>query len=67
MSLSAQRYRRIKHADSMCESKVRYADKKAVQSAINAFANKRGRHGRPNALRAYPCPLCKGWHLTKKD
>lgn len=67
MSLSAERYHRRKHADSMCESKLRYRDKRDAQTAINAFANRRGRHGRPDSLRAYPCPICRGWHLTKGE
>lgn len=49
---------------SMCESKARY-DKRGARTLLNAFARKRGRHGRPENLRAYPCPFCAGWHLTK--
>jgi len=51
----------------MCGNKTRYADKKAARTAINCAMRNRGRHGRPNSLRAYPCPLCRGWHLTKGD
>lgn len=50
----------------MCESKMRYRDKRDALTAVNSFRRNRGRHGRPNALRAYACPICKGWHLTKK-
>jgi hypothetical protein len=49
---------------SMCESKNRY-DKRGARTMLNAFARSRGRHGRPENLRAYPCPFCAGWHLTK--
>ena len=48
----------------MCECKRRY-DRRGARSEINRFANVRGRHGRPEALRAYSCPFCGGWHLTK--
>ena len=54
--------------------KTRYPDKKAALSAINYRARRRhdhghGRHntsrrGKEKALRAYPCPDCRGWHLT---
>lgn len=50
----------------MCLSKRRYEDKRAAQTALNAFEKKRGRHGRPDQLRAYACPECQGWHLTKQ-
>ncbi len=44
--------------------KNRYDDKKAALSARNAIF--RGhRRNRPKKLRAYPCPACNGWHLTK--
>lgn len=49
---------------SMCERKLRY-DKRGARTMINAFAKQRGRHGRPDNLRAYSCPFCTGWHLTK--
>mgnify|MGYP001163330517 CR=1 FL=1 len=37
----------------MCTSKKRYTSEKAA----NFFASADG-------LRPYPCPHCKGWHLT---
>ena len=49
----------------MCAAKVRYGDKRAAVTAMNLALRNRGRHGRPNSLRAYPCPVCRGWHLTK--
>jgi hypothetical protein len=50
--------------EAMCERKSRY-DKRGARTTLNDFAKKRGRHGRPDNLRAYPCPFCAGWHLTK--
>ena len=51
---------------AMCGSKKRLPDKRAAQTAINQFNSRgHGRHGRPEWLRAYPCPICEGWHLTK--
>lgn len=51
----------------MCGDKNHYDDKKAAVSAKNKALRNRGRHGRPDSLRAYPCPLCHGWHLTKGE
>jgi hypothetical protein len=45
--------------------KLRYPDKKAAVTFLNSFRHERGRHGRPEWLRAYPCPDCGGWHVTK--
>jgi hypothetical protein len=52
----------------MCRSKYRYPSKRDAMTALNKFSRGRGRgrHGRPEHLRAYPCPICRGWHLTKK-
>lgn len=47
--------------DKMCGGKNRYDDKKAAISQINRIM--RGRH-RVKKLRAYPCPNCRGWHLS---
>jgi len=50
-----------------CNGKRRYDDKKAAVSEINRFRKtRRGAHGGPEDLRAYACPLCKSWHLSKK-
>lgn len=46
--------------------KTRYARVKDVRTALNAMAGVRGRRGRAEELRAYPCPKCHGWHLTKQ-
>lgn len=50
-----------------CESKRRYADKKAAVSQINAHKPNRGRHSRPEYLHAYHCTFCNGWHLSKGE
>ena len=49
---------------SMCERKNRY-DRRGARTMINYFNKLRGRHGRPDGLRAYQCPFCSGWHVTK--
>jgi hypothetical protein len=55
--------------------KVRYGDRKAAQTEINSLRHRdqrtskhhrRGRRGRVKALRAYACPDCNGWHITKQ-
>lgn len=52
---------------AMCESKHRYADKKAAVSAVNFAMKFRRNHGRAESLRYYSCPYCRGWHLTKEN
>lgn len=53
---------RARFAKRSCHSKHRYHD---------ASDAKRMRHKRQAAgagpLRIYPCDLCGGWHLTRKD
>jgi len=44
-----------------CHMKHRYFDE--ISALI--VANKRAGYGAP-PLRAYQCPHCRGWHLTKK-
>ena len=51
-------------ADS-CGGKVRYASKKLAVTSKNRAMSRR-RH-RPKFLRAYPCPDCRGWHLTHQN
>lgn len=43
--------------------KQRYDDKKSALTALNAAL--RRRHNRPEGLRAYACPSCGFWHLTR--
>lgn len=51
----------------MCGGKTRFDDKRAVLTYLNRYRRElRGRHGRPEELRPYPCPNCRGWHLTKR-
>lgn len=47
---------------AMCGAKQRY-DKKSALTQINRIM--RGRHNKCESLRAYPCPHCSGWHITK--
>lgn len=47
-----------------CNGKVRYHDKRAALTAKNYRMRGHNRK-RPDHLRAYPCPECQGWHLTK--
>lgn len=49
-----------------CASKRFFPDKRAAVSAMKVAMKKRGRHGRAEALRAYACGNCGGWHHTKK-
>lgn len=56
------RYRIWKDSNA-CARKVRYDDKKAAVTQINLIQDRRGEQN----LRAYPCPSCRGWHLTKDD
>lgn len=65
MSLSAQR--NSKKAKRMCLDKIRFADKWDALTSLNCYAKHRGRHGRPDSLRIYHCPICNGWHQTKGD
>lgn len=50
-----------------CLNKKRYDDKKAAMSELNlrVAGRSRRRRGKPVSLRAYACPHCRGWHLTK--
>ena len=51
---------------AMCDSKTRYSDKKSAMTVLNFTMKLRGRRGRALRLRAYACPCCNGWHLTKQ-
>jgi len=41
------------------------AAKKDAMTALNAAMRRHS--NRPEKLRAYPCPNCRGWHLTSKE
>lgn len=45
--------------------KLRYENKKAAITAMNRIMGSH-RRNRPDHLRTYPCPDCRGWHLSKK-
>lgn len=44
-------------------SKVRYANAAMANEALDRIDAKRPRWGKL-PVRAYRCPVCKGWHLT---
>lgn len=49
--------------------KTQYTDKKAALSAINFRQRRnngqRSRRGKVKSLRAYCCPQCQAWHITR--
>jgi hypothetical protein len=50
-------------AKEVCSEKDRHASEAdAYAAASHRVGN---RHDKPAALRAYLCPDCRGWHLTK--
>lgn len=53
--------RRAAHA-AICRSKIRFARK----ALARAHAKRIARKGRQPNLKPYECPVCKGWHVTKK-
>lgn len=44
-----------------CKSKRRYPSEKFAEKVARRATRQRGL-----ALRVYPCPLCQGWHITKR-
>ncbi len=44
-----------------CRRKVRYRDENAANRMLRRCERRRGGH-----LRAYECPSCGGWHLTRQ-
>jgi hypothetical protein len=52
-------------AHAMCGSKARYARKADAAYAKN-YRLHRSRLNAPGFLRIYHCPVCNGWHLTRK-
>jgi hypothetical protein len=51
-----------KHDRKMCNDKVRFPNEPVALQAIRRI-NPTGRKDKPN--RAYKCPKCHGYHLTK--
>lgn len=45
----------------MCHDKQRYHDHEEAILSARSYQRKRQTH-----LRAYECPFCNGWHLTKQ-
>lgn len=52
------------HGGKMCESKRRFADQ---PTADNFAAAMQKRHKAKKPQRAYRCPVCRYWHLTKQS
>jgi hypothetical protein len=50
----------------MCFSKTRYPCKADAVYACTYRLHRDRRRNKPDFLRIYPCPLCNGWHLTRK-
>ena len=48
-----------------CCTKVAYRSKREAMTVINAILTGHGRKNRPERLRAYHCPDCNLWHVTK--
>lgn len=46
---------------SQCARKKRYRDRDEANHVRHRREHEAG------SLRAYPCPFCKGWHLTKQE
>jgi hypothetical protein len=51
-------------AFKMCESKLRYPDEITARAA--GMASLEQLPDRADRLYTYNCPLCRGWHLTKR-
>jgi hypothetical protein len=47
----------------LCGEKARYATKKMAQTVRNKRLHEKRRE---KYLRIYPCPFCRGYHLTSK-
>lgn len=48
-----------------CCGKVRYRDQKEAQRALHLILSSDDKRTR-TPKRAYECPGCKGWHLTRQ-
>jgi hypothetical protein len=48
----------------MCKGKSRYPSKRVVNEHLKK--TRLARRNRKKSLRAYCCPICKGWHLTSQ-
>ncbi|KMM44867.1 hypothetical protein CWIS_13650 [Cellulomonas sp. A375-1] len=52
----------------VCPSgKVRYRDRLDALLALSKIGRKDSPRRPGSEQRAYPCPRCKGWHLTSTD
>jgi hypothetical protein len=48
-----------------CGEKRRYRDEVAAKLALSRIATF-GEQRETMPTRAYPCPICRGWHLTSQ-
>lgn len=53
-------------AHAMCGSKTRYARKADAAYARHYRLYRDTRRNKPDFLRIYHCPVCNGWHFTRK-
>lgn len=54
-------------AFAMCGSKTRLASIADATYARRYCLYQDTRRNKPDFLRIYHCPLCNGWHLTRKQ
>lgn len=52
-------------ADRMCFAKRRYPNQIKAACAIGTILGRDP--NAPRTLRAYECPVCRGWHITKEQ
>jgi hypothetical protein len=52
----------IRTVTGMCQGKVKYSSPEKADARAAFLTWLRG-----VPFRFYPCPLCKGWHLTSKE
>lgn len=50
-----------------CRSKLRYCDDMTARAAGQLYMEHAEKAGKPRRqLYVYKCPLCRGWHLSKR-
>lgn len=55
-----------KNTSTCADGKVRYRDRVAALLALANTARVDSARRPKTERRAYPCPQCRGWHLTSK-
>jgi hypothetical protein len=51
----------------ICDDKARFPNKPQALLAASRYIRPTRRHETPYKLRAYLCPDCGHWHLTKRS